>query len=166
MKKYASFKTDLVNVQDELRRYAYKLTADYEEANDLVQEASMKALDNEDKYIPGTNFRGWMYTIVRNEFLNNFRKAIREQSYLTYTFNSFAGKSLLESEGIEGAYDLKEIHRVVNSLPLEYKTLFRMHVAGFRYREIADKLNLPLGTVKSRIFFARQRLQDELKDFV
>jgi len=165
MKKYASFKTDLVKVQDELRRYAYKLTADYEEANDLVQEASMKALNNEDKYIPGTNFRGWMYTIVRNEFLNNFRKAIREQTYLNYTFNSSVGVSL-ESECIEGAYDLKEIHRVVNSLPQEYKTLFRMHVAGFRYREIADKLNLPLGTVKSRIFFARQRLQDELKDFV
>lgn len=166
MKKYASFKTNLVKMQEELRRYAYRLTADYEEANDLVQEASMKALYNEDKYVPGTNFRGWMYTIVRNEFLNNFRKAIREKTYLNYTFDSSVETSLQGSGYIENAYDLKEIHRVLSSLPQEYKTLFHMHIAGFMYREIADKLKLPLGTVKSRIFFARQRLQNELKDFV
>lgn len=65
----------------------------------------------------------------------------------------------------EGAYDLKEMHRIVNALPKEYKVPFSMHVSGFKYREIADKLGLPLGTVKSRIFL-RQRLQQELKDFV
>ena len=65
----------------------------------------------------------------------------------------------------EKAYDLKEMHRVVNTLPKEYKVPFAMHVSGFKYREIAEKLNLPLGTVKSRIFFTRQKLQEELKDF-
>lgn len=69
-------------------------------------------------------------------------------------------------ESTEGAYDLKEMHRVVNALPKEYKVPFSMHVSGFKYREIAEKLELPLGTVKSRIFFTRQRLQQELKDFV
>ena len=63
-------------------------------------------------------------------------------------------------------YDLKEMHRIVNSLPRDYKVPFSMHVSGFKYREIADRLGLPLGTVKSRIFFTRQRLQQELKDFV
>ena len=57
------------------------------------------------------------------------------------------------------------MNRIVNSLPREYKIPFSMHVAGFKYREIAEKLSLPLGTVKSRIFFTRQRLQQDLKDF-
>ena len=68
-------------------------------------------------------------------------------------------------ESTERAYDLKEMHRVVNALPKEYRVPFAMHVSGFKYREIAEKLNLPLGTVKSRIFFTRQKLQEELKDF-
>ena len=73
---------------------------------------------------------------------------------------------LIEFESTESAYDLKEMHRIVNALPREYKVPFSMHVSGFKYREIAEKLGLPLGTVKSRIFFTRQKLQQELKDFV
>ena len=124
--KSLSFRKDLVGVQDELLRFAYKLTTDREEANDLLQETSLKALDNEDKYTPDTNFKGWMYTIMRNIFINNYRKVVRDQSHF---------------------------------IP------FEMYLSGFKYREIAKKLNLPLGTVKSRIFFTRQKLQEELKDF-
>ena len=141
--KSLSFRKDLIGVQDELLRFAYKLTTDREEANDLLQETSLKALDNEDKYTPDTNFKGWMYTIMRNIFINNYRKVVRDQTFV----------------------DLKEMHRVVNALPKEYRVPFAMHVSGFKYREIAEKLNLPLGTVKSRIFFTRQKLQEELKDF-
>ena len=145
--KSLSFRKDLIGVQDELLRFAYKLTTDREEANDLLQETSLKALDNEDKYTPDTNFKGWMYTIMRNIFINNYRKVVRDQT------------------STERTYDLKEMHRVVNALPKEYRVPFAMHVSGFKYREIAEKLNLPLGTVKSRIFFTRQKLQEELKDF-
>ena len=74
-----SFKKNLLGVQEELLRFAYKLTADREEANDLLQETSLKALDNEDKYIPDTNFKGWMYTIMRNIFINNYRKIVRDR---------------------------------------------------------------------------------------
>lgn len=74
-----SFRKDLLAVQEELLRFAYKLTADREEANDLLQETSLKALDNEDKFEPDTNFRGWMYTIMRNIFINNYRKIVRVQ---------------------------------------------------------------------------------------
>ena len=78
-----SFRKDLLAVQEELLRFAYKLTADREEANDLLQETSLKALDNEDKFEPDTNFRGWMYTIMRNIFINNYRKIVREQTLWT-----------------------------------------------------------------------------------
>lgn len=163
-----SFKKNLLSVQEELLRFAYKLTADREEANDLLQETSLKALDNEDKYIPDTNLKGWMYTIMRNIFINNYRKIVRDQTFVDHTDNLYHLNLPQDSgfDSTEGAYDIKEIHRVVNLLPNEYRIPFAMHVSGFKYREIAEKLSLPLGTVKSRIFFTRQRLQGQLRDFV
>ena len=144
--KSLSFRKDLIGVQEELLRFAYKLTANREEANDLLQ----------------------MYTIMRNIFINNYRKIVRDQTFVDTTDNYYHLNLPQDSgfESTEGAYDLKEMHRIVNALPREYKIPFSMHVSGFKYREIAEKLGLPLGTVKSRIFFTRQRLQQELKDFV
>lgn len=165
--KNFTFRKELVEAQDELLRFAYKLTMDIDEANDLLQETSLKALYNEDKYISDTNFRGWMYTIMRNVFINNYRKVIRNQTFVDHTDNLYHLNLPQDAgfESTENAYDLKEMHRVVNVLAKEYKIPFAMHLAGFKYREIADKLHLPLGTVKSRIFFIRKKLQEELKDF-
>lgn len=162
-----TFREDLIKVQEELLRFAYKLTADQEEANDLLQETSLKALDNEEKFTPDTNFRGWMYTIMRNIFINNYRKITRDQTFIDQTDNLYHLSQKQDSgfDSTEGAYDLKEMRRIVNSLPKEYRIPFSMHIAGFKYREIAERLSLPLGTVKSRIFFTRQKLQTELKDF-
>lgn len=163
-----SFRKELISIQEELLRFAYKLTANHEEANDLLQETSLKALDNEDKYMPDTNFKGWVYTIMRNIFINNYRKIMRDQTFIDQTDNHYHINLKQESgfESTEGSYDFKEMHRIVNSLPKDYKIPFSMHVAGFKYREIAEKLDLPLGTVKSRIFFTRQRLQQDLKDYL
>jgi RNA polymerase sigma-70 factor (ECF subfamily) len=165
--KSISFKEDLIKAQEELLRFAIKLTADREEANDLLQETSLKALDNEDKYTPDTNFKGWMYTIMRNIFINNYRKIVRDQTFIDQTDNLYHLSQSQNSgfDSTEGAYDLKEMRRIVNALPKEYRIPFSMHIAGFKYREIAEKLDLPLGTVKSRIFFTRQKLQVELRDF-
>ncbi len=162
-----SFTENLLSVQNELLRFAYKLTADHDDANDLLQETSLKALDNEDKFTPETNFKGWMYTIMRNIFINNYRKTVRDQTFVDQTDNLYHLNLPQDSgfDSTEGAYDLKEIHRIVNALPKEYRIPFAMYVSGFKYREIAEKLALPLGTVKSRIFFTRQRLQKDLKDF-
>ena len=162
-----TFTQDLLGVQNDLLRFAYKLTSDREEANDLLQETSLKALDNEEKYTPDTNFKGWIYTIMRNIFINNYRKVVRDQTFVDTTDNLYHLNTPhdLTLDSTEGAYDLKEMHRIVNALPREYKIPFSMHVSGFKYREIAEKLNLQLGTVKSRIFFTRQKLQQELKDF-
>jgi RNA polymerase sigma-70 factor (ECF subfamily) len=156
----AKFKRELLEVQSELHRFAYKLTADRDESNDLLQETSLKALDNMDKYMPDTNFKGWVYTIMRNIFINNYRKVVRDQTFVDHTDNLYHINQTqeLEAESIESNYDIKEIRRAVNSLPSEYRIPFAMHISGFKYREIAEKLSLPLGTVKSRIFFTRQRL--------
>lgn len=92
---------------------------------------------------------------------------MRDQTFIDQTDNLFHLNLPQDSgfESTEGNYDLKEIRKIVHSLPKEYRVPFSMYVSGFKYREIADKLGLPLGTVKSRIFFTRQRLQKELKDF-
>lgn len=163
----ATFTQNLLSVQTELLNFAYKLTSDREDANDLLQETSLKVLDNEEKYTAETNFKGWVYTIMRNIFINNYRKALRDQTYVDHTDNQFFLNQGIDIEGdsTEGSYDLKEMRRIVNALPKEYRVPFAMYVSGFKYREIADKLGLPLGTVKSRIYFTRQRLQKDLKDF-
>ena len=167
MRTTSNFTQNLLGMQSELRRFALKLTADTEDADDLLQETSLKALDNEDKYTPDTNFKGWMYTIMRNIFINNYRKTVRDQTFVDQTENLFHLNLPQDSgfESTEGNYDLKEIRRIVHELPKEYRVPFSMYVSGFKYREIAEKLALPIGTVKSRIFFTRQRLQKELKDF-
>ena len=115
--KSLSFRKDLVGVQDELLRFAYKLTTDREEANDLLQETSLKALDNEDKYMPDTNFKGWMYTIMRNIFINNYRKVVRDQTFVDRTDNLYH-LNLPQDTGFEStekAYDLKKVRRVLVS---------------------------------------------------
>lgn len=163
----ATFAQNLLNVQTELLNFAYKLTSDREDANDLLQETSLKALDNEEKYTAETNFKGWIYTIMRNIFINNYRKALRDQTYVDTTDNQyFLNQGIdVEVDSTEVAYDLKEIRHIVNGLSKEYRVPFAMYVSGFKYREIAERLGLPLGTVKSRIYITRQKLQQDLKDF-
>jgi RNA polymerase sigma-70 factor (ECF subfamily) len=162
------FQNQLLGIQTELMRFAIKLTCDVEEANDLLQETFLKALDNESKFADDTNFRGWMYTIMRNIFINNYRRYTRDRTYVDRSENQYQINTPRDlcSRVTEENYDLKEIRRALNRLPTEYRIPFSMHVAGFKYREIADRLELPLGTVKSRIFFTRQRLQVQLVDFL
>ena len=155
--KSLSFRKDLVGVQDELLRFAYKLTTDREEANDLLQETSLKALDNEDKYMPDTNFKGWMYTIMRNIFINNYRKVVRDQTFIDQTDNLYH-LNLPQDTGFESTertYDLKEMHRVVNALPKEYRVPFAMGGVNFK---IAEKLGL-----RNVQFFAGEKEVDGVK---
>lgn len=163
-----NLKKELLEAQSELQRFAYKLTNDKEEANDLLQETSLKALVNIDKYEPNTNFKGWLFTIMRNIFINNYRKVVREQTFVDTSENLFQLNQGKESDDyiVENNYDLKEITTAINSLSNEMRVPSVMHIKGYKYREIADRLALPLGTVKSRIFLTRRILQDKLKDFV
>lgn len=154
-------------LQDNLLNFAYMLTSDRDEAEDLLQDTTLKALDNSDKYIDNINFKGWVFTIMRNIFINNYRKGVRNQTIIDQTEDLYH-LNLPQESGFdtpEGSLSVKEISKAINKFPDDYKIPFSMHVAGFKYQEIAEKMELPLGTVKSRIFFARQRLQIILKDY-
>ncbi|MBO8437929.1 MAG: RNA polymerase sigma factor [Bacteroidetes bacterium] len=161
------FQERLLKLQDNLLNFAYMLTANREEAEDLLQDTTLKALDNRDKYIDNINFKGWVFTIMRNIFINNYRRMVRNQTVVDRTEDLFH-LNLPQESGFDtpdGTYTIKEIRRAINSFPDEYRVPFAMHIAGYKYHEIATHLGLPLGTVKSRIFFARQKLQSILKDY-
>lgn len=162
-----NFKKRLLGLQGNLLSFAYPLTTNREEAQDLLQDTTLKALDNEDKYVDNVNFKGWIFTIMRNIFINNYRQTVRKATVIDQTKELYH-LNVSQDSGIDtpdGSFAIKEISEAINSFSDDYRIPFSMHVAGYKYQEIAEKMQLPLGTVKSRIFFARQRLQGMLKDY-
>ena len=147
--------------------FAYQLTSIREAAEDLVQDTTLKVLDNEDKYVDNVNFKGWVLTIMRNIFINNYRRNVRQATIVDTTDDLYHLNTSQESalETPEGSLSVKEITAVLNTFDDEFRIPFNMHVAGYKYSEIAEELDLPVGTVKSRIFFARKRLREQLADF-
>ena len=158
---------DLVKLQPNMLNFAMNLTADKEAAKDLTQETTLKVLSNFDKFYQNTNFKAWTFTIMRNLFVNNYRKALRSQTITDQTDNLYL-LNLSQDSGLdtpEGYYTYNEIVKVLNGFPKEHREPFVMHCQGYKYEEIANKQHLPIGTIKSRIFFARKRLQEILKDY-
>ena len=167
MKKSQSFQNRLVGLQGNLLNFAYQLTTNREEAEDLLQDTTLKALDNEDKYVDNVNFKGWIFTIMRNIFINNYRQTVRKATVIDQTEDLYH-LNVCQDSGVatpEGSYAVKEINTALNSFSEEYRVPFNMFVAGYKYNEIAEALDLPIGTVKSRIFFARKHLRQQLKDY-
>ena len=167
MSNNANFKSSVLGMQGNLLSFALKLTLDKDEAHDLVQDTTLKALRNEEKFVENTNFKGWMLTIMRNIFINNYRKSARENTRVDSSEELFH-LNLSQDSGLEtpdGAYACNEISTLIAKFPEEYREPFSMHVAGYKYEEISAKLNLPLGTVKSKIFFTRKKLREILSDY-
>ena len=167
MKTNESFKQRVLGLQGNLLSFAYQLTTNKDEARDLLQDTTLKALDNEEKYVDNTNFKGWIFTIMRNIFINNYRQTVRKATVIDQTEDLYH-LNISQDSGFsspEGSYAVKEINEALDSFSDDYRIPFNMYVAGYKYNEIADKMGLPLGTVKSRIFFARKRLREQLQDF-
>lgn len=161
------FEDKLIDLQNNMMNFALTLTSNREEAKDLLQETTLRALDNKEKYYENVNFKGWVFTIMHNIFVNNYRRVVRSQTMIDQTENLYHLNMPQDSgfDSPEGAYTVAEIVKVINGFSDEYRLPFSMHVSGFKYEEIAQQLSLPIGTVKSRIFFARKRLQELLADY-
>lgn len=162
-----AFQENLTKLQDNLLNFAYKLTSNRDDAYDLLQDTTLKALDNEDKYADNTNFKGWVFTIMRNLFINNYRRNARAATIVDTTDNLYH-MNLSQDSGLESpedSYGAKEITSAIAEFSDEYRIPFSMHVAGYKYSEIAEEMDLPLGTVKSRIFFARKKLQERFASY-
>ena len=154
-----NFKTKLLDLQSNMLNFAYLLTSNRDDAYDLLQDTTLKALD--------TNFKGWVFTIMRNIFINNYRKVVRTATVVDRTDDLYH-LNISQESGLatpEGTVSAIEISAAINSFSDDYRIPFTMHVSGYKYQEIAKEMNLPLGTVKSRIFFGRQRLQKMLQEY-
>ena len=161
------FNNKIISMEDRLERFALSLTANREAAKDLLQETYMKALSSKDKFIEFTNFEAWAYTIMKNTFINNYRKAVRQNTIVDTTKDLYYLNNSKESNFTkpDSTMQQKEINKHINNLQDELKVPFLMHTEGYKYKEIAEKLDLKIGTVKSRIFFTRKKLMESLVDY-
>ena len=159
------FNNELMNLQPSLERFAMSLTANSEDAKDLVQETLLKALTYRDKYQSDTNLKAWTFTIMKNTFINIYRKNVKHGMVLDGSDNQYLMNSRPTQLTPESDMAHSEVSRKVSQLEPEFRIPFQMHTQGYKYKEIAEKLNLKIGTVKSRIFFSRQKLMAALKDY-
>jgi RNA polymerase sigma-70 factor (ECF subfamily) len=158
------FFTEFNRLTTLLNSFAYNLTKNSEDAKDLYQETAFRAMTNRDKFRPGTNLKAWLFTIMKNIFINNYRKKMKANTIMDNTDNLYYLNS--GSNSIDNAADsnilIKELTGMIDLLDDSTRIPFMMHYQGFKYQEIADHLDLPLGTVKSRIFFARKDLKSQI----
>lgn len=155
-------KIDLL--KSSLSSFAYTLTKDQIDAEDLFQETTLRAISNKEKFRPGTNFKAWMFTIMKNIFINNYRKKMKANTIMDSTDNMYyinSGSSAVSND-VDRNILMDELGKMINDLDESIRIPFEMHYQGFKYQEIAETLDLPLGTVKSRIFFARKALKEAI----
>jgi len=157
-----------------LYNFAFHLTYDGESANDLVQETFLKAYRFIDSYQKGTNSKAWLFKILKNEFINNYRKKTKRP--LSVDFEDVINYHESDDAGYVGNLDLRqeiyqnmmgdEITIALNNLPTDFKTIILLcDIEGFTYEELAKILDIPIGTVRSRLFRARNMLKEKLREY-
>jgi RNA polymerase sigma factor (sigma-70 family) len=161
------FTHEIASLRSTLKTFTRRFTNDGEESSDLVQDTILKALMYKDKFAQDTNLKGWLFTIMRNTFINNYRKHQRARTSTDNT-KEFYFLNVKDSHTFscpDSRFEYKDIWRNVNELREELLTPFKMHTSGYKYHEIAEHLNLPIGTVKNRIFHARKEIQKKLTGY-
>ncbi len=161
------FNTQLMKLENQLGYFAISLTNDEEDAKDLVQDTLVKAITNQDKYRDDTNLKAWTYTIMKNTFINNYRRKAKNNTMLDNTEDLYFLNSSIHNNGAaaDSRQSTSEIVTEIKKLDISQRKPLEMHIAGFKYKEIADHMNISIGTVKSRIFFTRKKLMTALKDY-
>lgn len=161
------FREEVVSMHTKLNNFALSLTCNMDDAKDLVQETYLKALSSEDKYEDNTNLKAWMLTIMRNTFINDYRKRKRNNEVMSENIDlTFLGTRTVQSlQKSDANYHVKEINKQINAISEDQRIPFEMFLDGYKYKEIAESMNISLGTVKSRIFFTRKKLQNNLVDY-
>lgn len=155
------FRTQILNLSDFIHHFAKKYAQDEDTAKDLAQETILKAFTNYDKFRINTNLKGWLRVIMRNIFINGYRR--RSSRLVKYDSDSF---TVMQGEtdyyGPDAIFHKEQIEKAVAGLSDDFKIPFERHCSGFKYQEIADEMGLPIGTVKSRIFQARKILSEQI----
>jgi len=161
------FNTMVTRQSSSLKMYALHFTHDADDANDLVQDTLLKAITYYNKFKEGTNLKGWLYTIMKNTFINNYRRFMKISTFVTKS-DEISSVNLVFSSTKnygESKFIMDDIKLALNRLPGEYYVPFSMYFEGHKYHEIADHLGIPIGTVKTRIHVARKLLKKSLKPY-
>jgi RNA polymerase sigma factor (sigma-70 family) len=160
----SEFSTNLNQLTVTLKPFAMKLTRDVDDANDLLQETMLKAYTNREKFMDGTNLKAWLYTIMRNTFITNYQRNLRRNTFIDTTENlHFINSNETSTQNQAFAsFVMQDIDNAIKNVEDTYSVPFVMYFRGFKYHEIAEKLRLPIGTVKNRIHIARNELKTKL----
>lgn len=158
------FTRELDKVDNLLFAFALRLTRSKDDAKDLMQETAMRAYRHRDKFTLGTNFKSWISTIMRNTFINAYRKE-KNRRNVNQPIEDFSfaieNTNTIPNQG-EHDIRLSELTKMLKSVGKLYSVPFLMFYRGYEYQEIAEHLNIPIGTVKSRIFFCRKRMKQKI----
>lgn len=173
--KYRVFDKEFMPHIDSMYNFAFRLTNDEDDANDLVQDTYLKAFRFINSFEEGTNAKAWLFRILKNSFINDFRKKTKEPSKVDYqdvetTYNSEEDAETTQTTDlrVETVQDMigDEIANALNALPVDFRTVIILcDVEGFTYEEMAKILDIPIGTVRSRLHRARMLLKDKLKTY-
>ena len=158
------FNTLVIKQADSLRTYARNFTRDQDDANDLVQDTLLKAVTYFNNFKEGTNLKGWLYTIMKNTFINNYRRVVKTNSFITKEeeiTNANLVVSATSNRG-ENKFVMEDINYALSTLTDDYYVPFTMYFEGYKYHEISDHLSIPIGTVKTRIHVARKTMKKTL----
>ncbi len=160
------FNEALVGLENHLQTFAMSFTRNRDDARDLTQETILKAITYRKHYAPQTNFKAWVFTIMRNIFINQYRRKVKSRTIFDTSADNFLAynSKSLENSAISQICQ-QEIRKEISNLDKEFKDSFELHCRGFKYKEIAEELGVPIGTVKSRIFMARKKLMDALPEY-
>lgn len=168
MKNELTFEQNMQTFQPMLRNYALQLTQNMDDANDLVQETFLKAMMYSSKFKKGTNLKGWLFTIMRNSFINNYRRITKRSTFMDTQEEQFiidSAKSFNTFNDGESKFVRQDLANAIDKLPDDLRITFEMNTLGYKYHEIAEKINIPIGTVKTRIFVARRKLRTHLAEY-
>lgn len=162
----SQFTCELLELKNKLYYYAISLTSAPDQADDLLQDTLLKVLIFRDKFREDTNFKAWVYTIMKNTFINDYRRNVKTRNIFDNSNHDFF--TMLSKDEVypapDSLYITYEIHKTIDALKDEFRIPFNLFLEGYRYKEIAEQLDLPLGTVKSRIFFTRKKLLRSLSE--
>ena len=158
---------EIIRMRPDLKRLTYRFTHDQEESNDLLQDTMLKAFTYRHRFTEQTNLKGWLFTIMRNTFINGYRKTKRSKTVLHQTRDSIH-LNIADTQMFHSPYQslsYQDLWRNVHQLKDELLVPFKMHASGYKYHEIAEQMQLPIGTVKNRIFHARKEIQKKLAGY-
>ena len=160
------FCSQLISIEHSLYKYACQLNVKRADAKDLVQETYLKVLNNREKYVDNKKFKSWAFTIMKNTFVDSYRKSLRKNTFSDQITENFFIKVAepIGYDNPDSAFHAQEINQNIDNLNNKLRIPFKMYVDGYKYTEIADELNLKIGTVKNRIFLSRKCLIAKLNE--